>query len=91
MRLEELERVIKQRETYNSWGNAVKDYALELVARLREAGYNKLDAHCPMCYLLDGAVDWRAYSYGGCSLIYEEDIACTIPLQVLSSSKLNQF
>ena len=25
--------------------------------------------------LLNGAADWTAYSYGGCSLVYDEDIA----------------
>ena len=25
--------------------------------------------------LLNGAADWSAYSYGGCALIYDEDIA----------------
>ena len=25
--------------------------------------------------LLNGAADWSAYSYGGCALVYDEDIA----------------
>lgn len=57
-------------------------YALEMVEQLAEAadgGY--LDADDLLAprvlrkALLNGADDWHAYSWGGCSLIYNGDIA----------------
>jgi hypothetical protein len=45
----------------------VKAYAVELI--------ESLDGDYSPAALLNGATDWRAYSYGGCSLIYDADIA----------------
>ena len=51
----------------SAWSKGVKEYALELLESL-EGEYSK-EA------LLNGAQDWSAYSYGGCSEIYDADIA----------------
>lgn len=66
----------------SAWARGVKEYAAELLDGLEEAidgGYfypddlaaPKLVARA----LLNGAGDWSQYSWGGCSLIYNEDIA----------------
>lgn len=66
----------------SAWARGVKEYAAELLDGLEEAidgGYfypddlaaPKLVARA----LLNGAGDWGQYSWGGCSLIYNEDIA----------------
>lgn len=66
----------------SAWGRGVKEYALELVEHLAEAvegGYfDPSDIAAPRLVareLLNGAGDWSQYSWGGCSLIYNEDIA----------------
>lgn len=54
----------------SAWTKGVELYADDLVESLEE---NKLEATKEN--LLNGAKDWREYSYGGCSLIYDADIA----------------
>jgi hypothetical protein len=66
----------------SAWARGVKEYAAELLEGLEEAtrggwfdpddlAASKLVARA----LLNGAGDWGQYSWGGCSLIYNEDIA----------------
>jgi len=66
----------------SAWSKGVKAYAEELLEELKEAvegGYVDADDLCNRrlfeCALLNGASDWRQYSEGGCSLIYDRDIA----------------
>lgn len=51
----------------SAWGRGVKLYALELLEGLEE-DYTG-------ARLLNGAENWKAYSSGGCALIYDADIA----------------
>ena len=51
----------------SAWGKAVQTYALELL--------DSLEGEYSAAALLNGAKNWEAYSYGGCSLIYDADIA----------------
>ena len=60
----------------------VHEYAKELWEDLQEQieeGYfNKKDLSAPdivIRALLNGASDWHEYSWGGCSLIYDTEIA----------------
>ena len=66
----------------SAWNRGVKEYAAELLDSLEEAitgGYfDPDDLAAPKLVaraLLNGASDWDQYSWGGCSLIYNEDIA----------------
>ena len=54
----------------SAWSRGVKLYALELLESLESdfTGYTS-------AALLNGAENWRAFSYGGGSLIYDADIA----------------
>lgn len=71
----------KQRNR-SAWGRGVTAYALELLAELEEhteGGWLSLEdlytvkgRHSAM---LNGASDWAQYSWDGCSLIYNSDIA----------------
>lgn len=74
--------IIESQKTRSAWNKGVKAYALELVDNLDEAilnGYfNEEDLESPKMLdrqLLNGASDWNHYSWGGCALIYNEDIA----------------
>lgn len=73
---------LEARKDRSAWDKGVTVYALELVEQLAEtdkSGYlDAADLTAPRMLrkaLLNGANDWSAYSWGGCSLIYNSDIA----------------
>lgn len=79
---EEVAKEVESRRTRGAWSKGVEAYALELLEHLEEAvegGYFDIeDLKAPKLVeraLLNGADDWSAYSWGGCSLIYNYDIA----------------
>ena len=51
----------------SAWAKGVKQAALDLLDSL-EGDYSQ-------AALLNGAENWRAWSYGGCGFIYDSDIA----------------
>ena len=59
----------------SAWNKGVQAYALELL----DDDYIKLETVTGMnglkTLLLNGAQNWHEFSYGGCSLIYDKDIA----------------
>lgn len=66
----------------SAWQRGVRVYALELLEELEEhysGGYvaDEVFADSKMLEkaLLNGADNWNQYSWGGCSLIYDSDIA----------------
>lgn len=64
----------------SAWDRGVKKYAVELSECLCaqvEPGGDYTDADLKK-YVLDGAQDWMQYSYGGCSLVYNADIAARL-------------
>lgn len=80
--IEKMKKALAEEKTRSAWGRGVKEYAAELVADLDESingGYfDAEDIAAPLLLkrqLLNGASDWAQYSWGGCSLIYNEDIA----------------
>lgn len=80
--IDQIKAEIEKRTERSAWSHGVTNYALELLAELSEAiedGYFDLsDLAAPKLLdrqLLNGADDWSQYSWGGCSLIYDYDIA----------------
>lgn len=78
-------QTLEQRKDRSAWDKGVTVYALEMVEHLAEAaegGYiDADDLLAPRMLrkaLLNGADDWSAYSWGGCSLIYNSDIAARL-------------
>lgn len=63
----------------SAWARGVNAYALELIddlaERAAEIGRDPVTADELNSWLLRGARDWRHYSYGGCALCYNVDIA----------------
>jgi hypothetical protein len=55
----------------SAWGRGIQSYALELV----ESAEIELTAENVKAELLNGAQDWKQYSFGGCADIYDADIA----------------
>jgi len=79
---EKIADYIEKNTSRGAWNNGVKLYALELLEDLDAAindGYFPLeDLNAPKMLdrqMLNGASDWSQYSWGGCSLIYDGDIA----------------
>jgi hypothetical protein len=58
----------------SAWKKGVKDYALELV----ESAEAELTPENVQSVLLNGAKDWTQYSFGGCSWIFDADIAARL-------------
>lgn len=79
---ESIKNEVEKRTERSAWSKGVTVYAIELLENLEEAindGYfDPEDLEAPKLLnkaLLNGAEDWSAYSWGGSSLIYNEDIA----------------
>lgn len=72
---EEIESV----RTRSAWQRGVIAYALELLdsvaGRAAYEGHGPEDVAQIRQWMLDGARDWSEYSYGGCALVYDGDIA----------------
>ena len=80
--IEKLYQSIESEKQRSAWNKGVTQYALEMVEQLGEqinGGYfEELDlteSKKVRAALLNGATDWSQYSWGGCSLIYNSDIA----------------
>jgi hypothetical protein len=67
----QLENKLNATKAASAWKRGVKDYALELV----ESAEVELTPENAKAALLNGAKDWKQYSEGGCSWIYDADIA----------------
>jgi hypothetical protein len=78
MNKEQLIETISARKARSAWEKARNTYALELLEDVAE-DFSSAD-------LLNGAKNWSEFSYGGCSLIYDSDIA----ERVCSPSKLKR-
>ena len=70
----QLREAIENEPARSAWSKGVKLYALELIEEMpatREFYGSPADKKD----LLNGADDWKQFSYGGCSFIYDQDIA----------------
>ena len=72
-------------KTRSAWGRGVKTYAIDLLQDLENGiadGYfskaNISDRQLVHEFLLNGAKDWKQYSWGGHTLICDSDIADTL-------------
>lgn len=72
--INQLKQAIAETPARSAWSRGVKNYALELIEEFpgdQEFHASPADTKD----LLNGAGDWRDYSYSGCALIYNGDIA----------------
>ena len=56
----------------SAWGRGVKDLAVDLLDNIES---DTVNPNTLKADLFNGASDWSQYSYGGCALIYDADIA----------------
>tara|TARA_Y100000593_G_scaffold38052_1_gene73828 strand:+ start:396 stop:767 length:372 start_codon:yes stop_codon:yes gene_type:complete len=73
-KLDKLTEAIKAAPARSAWDKGVKLYALELIEEVSEEAWDG-GPNMRKKALLNGAQDWRQFSEGGCSLIYDADIA----------------
>ena len=80
--VEKIRETIESKPARSAWNRGVKSYAVDLLDELAEniqGGYiDPEDLYSPALLkkaLLNGAADWAQYSWGGCSLVYDGDIA----------------
>ena len=81
-KISKITAAIEAEKTVSAWAKGVKAYALEMLERVTDNiadGYIDesvfLDDSDLMKVLLNGARDWKEYSWGGCALIYDQSIA----------------
>ena len=72
--INQLREAINQAPARSAWKKGVKIYALELLEELPD-DQEFYGIPADRKTLLNGAQDWQQYSEGGCSLIYNGDIA----------------
>lgn len=77
--LDKVAAELEVKKDRSAWGRGVNAYAMELVAELKELvaheGRNPEPGRECREWMLNGAKDWKQYSWGGSSLIYDADIA----------------
>jgi hypothetical protein len=77
----EIRQEIENKKPRSTWDKGVKEYALELLEDMENE--RKLAKETDMVVypatleveLLNGAMNWKQFSWGGCSLIYDKQIA----------------
>lgn len=67
-------RAAESRYKRSAWGRGVVEYARELVADHSREEWPESPDELERA-LLNGAESWEEFSWGGCSLIYDEDVA----------------
>lgn len=80
-KVEKLEKALQienEKNSRSAWARGVGLYAVELIDSVKEWAhggftFESIDELKKM--MLSGAQDWRHYSYGGCALIYNYEIA----------------
>ena len=77
----EIRQEIENKKPRSAWDKGVKEYALEMLEDMENE--RKLAKETDMqvypatleAELLNGAMNWKQYSWGGCSLVYDMQIA----------------
>lgn len=76
--IEQVKAELNKRADRSAWDTGVTVYAHELLDNVEDAARGGQPLETIREWkkaMLNGAQDWTEYSYGGCSLIYDGDIA----------------
>ncbi len=77
----EIRQEIENKKTRSAWDRGVKEYALELLEDMENERNAAKETDMTVypatlqAELLNGAMNWKQYSWGGCSLVYDMQIA----------------
>ena len=68
---------VRKQKPRSAWGSGVKKYAIGLLEDVKDwkGGSFELDTSNYRKIILNGASDWKEYSWGSSALIYDGDIA----------------
>ena len=77
MTIDTIRNAIETRKTRSAWDKGVTLYALELLDNIHDLPATDSRQEIQKA-LLNGASDWSEYSYGGCALIYNGEIAARL-------------
>jgi hypothetical protein len=72
--IKDLKAAIEAEPARSAWARGVKIYAYELIEEM-EDNREFYSSPADRKDLLNGADSWNQFSWGGCSLIYDADIA----------------
>ena len=67
-------KAFKNVKARSAWMKGVKAYAIEMLEGIENADVIKSKEELKKA-ILNGAINWKDYSYGGCTLVYNRDIA----------------
>lgn len=79
-----MKKDIMAQKPRSAWGKGVQKYAIELLNKAKESidwnqkygsGFGPTNWTQFKAVMLNGAGNWKEYSYGGCALISNRDIA----------------
>ena len=70
----EIISTLENKKTRGAWSAGVKEYALEIADNLDDI-IDYTNRHSLERDLLNGADNWEHYSWSGCALCYDRDIA----------------
>lgn len=78
-----ISEAIEARKERSAWRKGVQSYAFHILARFEDwRRFNESEGlECPELderTALNGAHDWSAWAYGGCGLVYDNNIAVTL-------------
>jgi len=69
-----IRNALESTKATSAWARGVKEYAMELLEEM-DGDMEFYGSPADKKALLNGASDWNQYSWGGCSFIYDSDIA----------------
>lgn len=75
---EHFKNALIERSDRSAWDKGVTLYALELLETISETDQEISNIKDLERAILGGALSWHEYSYGGCALIYDADIAARL-------------
>ena len=77
--INEIIKAIENENARSAWDKGVKDYAAMMIENFTDGDFENVSTRKELKeILLNGAETWQQYSYGGCALIYDTDIAKTL-------------
>ena len=77
--INEIIEAINNENARSAWDKGVKNYAVMIIENFNDDNFKSVSNRKELeKILLNGAENWNQYSYGGCALIYDTDIAVTL-------------
>lgn len=77
--INEIINAIEKENARSAWRKGVKEYAVMMLENFTDGDFENVSTRKEIKeILLNGAKTWHEYSYGGCALIYDTDIAKTL-------------